>query len=70
VWFCTRPSAKLRQSLTNCSTVGHPLRHKSAEVLAGYIREADKWTKSGLECAFTERIGQEPVHIAGGQISD
>jgi len=24
-------------------------RHKSAEVLAGYIREADKWTKSGLD---------------------
>jgi integrase len=23
-------------------------RHKSAEVVAGYIREADKWTKSGL----------------------
>jgi hypothetical protein len=23
-------------------------RHKSAEVLAGYIREANKWTKSGL----------------------
>jgi hypothetical protein len=24
-------------------------RHKSTEVLAGYIREADKWTKSGLD---------------------
>jgi integrase len=24
-------------------------RHKSAEVVAGYIREADKWTKSGLD---------------------
>jgi hypothetical protein len=24
-------------------------RHKSAEIVAGYIREADKWTKSGLE---------------------
>jgi hypothetical protein len=24
-------------------------RHKSAEVLAGYIRKADKWTKSGLD---------------------
>ena len=24
-------------------------RHKSAEVLAGYIREADQWTKSGLD---------------------
>jgi hypothetical protein len=24
-------------------------RHKSAEVLARYIREADKWTKSGLD---------------------
>jgi integrase len=24
-------------------------RHKSAEMVAGYIREADKWTKSGLK---------------------
>src|SRR5262249_19027294 len=24
-------------------------RHKSAEVVAGYILEADKWTKSGLD---------------------
>ena len=24
-------------------------RHKSAHVVAGYIREADKWTKSGLD---------------------
>jgi integrase len=24
-------------------------RHKSAQVVAGYIREADKWTKSGLD---------------------
>jgi hypothetical protein len=24
-------------------------RHKSAEVLAGYIRDADMWTKSGLD---------------------
>ena len=24
-------------------------RHKSAEVVSGYIREADKWTKSGLD---------------------
>jgi integrase len=24
-------------------------RHKSAQVVAGYIREADKWTKSGLK---------------------
>jgi integrase len=24
-------------------------RHKSAEMVAGYIREADKWTKSGLD---------------------
>jgi hypothetical protein len=24
-------------------------RHKSTEVLAGYIREADKWAKSGLD---------------------
>jgi hypothetical protein len=23
--------------------------HKSAQVVAGYIREADKWTKSGLD---------------------
>jgi hypothetical protein len=23
-------------------------RHKSAQIVAGYIREADKWTKSGL----------------------
>lgn len=24
-------------------------RHKSAQMVAGYIREADKWTKSGLK---------------------
>jgi hypothetical protein len=24
-------------------------RHKSAEMVAGYIREADKWSKSGLD---------------------
>ena len=24
-------------------------RHKSAEMVAGYIRQADKWTKSGLK---------------------
>jgi integrase len=24
-------------------------RHKSAEMVTGYIREADKWTKSGLD---------------------
>jgi integrase len=24
-------------------------RHKSAQIVAGYIREADKWTKSGLD---------------------
>ena len=24
-------------------------RHKSAQMVAGYIREADKWTKSGLD---------------------
>jgi hypothetical protein len=24
-------------------------RHKSAHMVAGYIREADKWTKSGLD---------------------
>jgi hypothetical protein len=25
-------------------------RHKSAEMAAEYIREVDKWTKSGLDC--------------------
>jgi len=24
-------------------------RHKSAQIVAGYIREADKWTKFGLD---------------------
>ena len=24
-------------------------RHKAAQIVAGYIREADKWTKSGLD---------------------
>jgi hypothetical protein len=24
-------------------------RHKSAEMVAAYVREADKWTKSGLD---------------------
>ena len=24
-------------------------RHKSAQVVTGYIREVDKWTKSGLD---------------------
>jgi integrase len=33
-------------------------RHKSAEMVARYVREADKWTKSGLKgvmCAERER---------------
>jgi integrase len=29
-------------------------RHKSAQVVAGYIREADKWNKSGLAGVFDE----------------
>jgi hypothetical protein len=28
-------------------------RHKSAEVLAGYIREADKWNKLGSPACLT-----------------
>jgi integrase len=30
-------------------------RHKSAEMVARYVREADKWTKSGLKGILTER---------------
>jgi integrase len=30
-------------------------RHKSAQMVAGYIRKADKWTKSGLKCGFLKR---------------
>jgi hypothetical protein len=29
-------------------------RHKSTQVLGGYIREAEKWTKSGLAGVFDE----------------
>src|SRR6185503_12488217 len=28
------------------------MRHKSAEMVARYVREADKWTKSGLKGVF------------------
>jgi hypothetical protein len=31
-------------------------RHKSAQVVAGYIREADKWTKSGLDASAFEVV--------------
>ena len=34
-------------------------RHKSAEVVAGYIREADKWTKSGLDGGGFLRSGRQ-----------
>ena len=27
-------------------------RHKSAEMVARYVREADKWSKSGLKGVF------------------
>jgi hypothetical protein len=39
-------------------------RHESAQIVAGYIREADKWTKSGLDGVgfrvLPKRAGHEP----------
>jgi hypothetical protein len=40
-------------------------RHESAEVLAGYIREADKWTKSGLDgVGFRAQAHRQPLRVA------
>jgi hypothetical protein len=42
-----------RAQAAYCDEAAHRIqqhtRHKSAQMVAGYIREADKWTKSGLK---------------------
>jgi hypothetical protein len=43
-----RAAAEAARNMPSYRIQSHT-RHKSAQMVAGYIREADKWTKSGLD---------------------